>query len=87
MATAPDNNPRRAPPLYTALTPPSPRRPKTIGGPRDRLHLLAYPRFARLAVPYFRSEDRWAGRLLLAAVITAELSLVGIAVLLNAMVQ
>jgi putative ATP-binding cassette transporter len=37
----------------------------------------------RLALPYFRSEDRWAGRLLLAAVITTELSLVGIAVLLN----
>jgi len=38
----------------------------------------------RLAVPYFRSDDRWAGRVLLAAVITMQLSLVGIAVLLNA---
>jgi vitamin B12/bleomycin/antimicrobial peptide transport system ATP-binding/permease protein len=37
----------------------------------------------RLAVPYFRSEDRWAGRILLAAVIATELSLVGITVLLN----
>jgi vitamin B12/bleomycin/antimicrobial peptide transport system ATP-binding/permease protein len=37
----------------------------------------------RLALPYFRSEDRWAGRVLLAAVITTELSLVGITVLLN----
>jgi vitamin B12/bleomycin/antimicrobial peptide transport system ATP-binding/permease protein len=37
----------------------------------------------RLAVPYFRSEDRWAGRVLLAALIATELSLVGIAVLLN----
>ena len=37
----------------------------------------------RLAIPYFRSEDRWAGRILLAAVIATELSLVGITVLLN----
>ncbi len=37
----------------------------------------------RLALPYFRSEDRWAGRVLLAAVIATELSLVGITVLLN----
>jgi putative ATP-binding cassette transporter len=37
----------------------------------------------RLAVPYFRSEDRWPGRLLLAAVIAAELGLVAINVLLN----
>ena len=38
----------------------------------------------RLAVPYFRSEDRWPGRILLAAVIAMQLSLVGITVLLNA---
>jgi vitamin B12/bleomycin/antimicrobial peptide transport system ATP-binding/permease protein len=37
----------------------------------------------RLASPYFSSEDRWAGRLLLAAVIAIELSIVGITVLLN----
>ena len=37
----------------------------------------------RIASPYFRSEDRWAGRLLLAAVIAIELSIVGITVLLN----
>jgi putative ATP-binding cassette transporter len=37
----------------------------------------------RLAIPYFRSEDRWAGRLLLSALIATELSLVGITVLLN----
>jgi putative ATP-binding cassette transporter len=37
----------------------------------------------RLARPYFSSEDRWAGRALLAAVITIELSTVGIAVLIN----
>jgi vitamin B12/bleomycin/antimicrobial peptide transport system ATP-binding/permease protein len=37
----------------------------------------------RLARPYFWSEDRWAGRLLLAAVIAIELSLVGLNVLFN----
>src|SRR5690349_11727173 len=37
----------------------------------------------RLAAPFFRSEDRWAGRVLLAALIGTQLSLVGIAVLLN----
>jgi vitamin B12/bleomycin/antimicrobial peptide transport system ATP-binding/permease protein len=37
----------------------------------------------RLALPYFRSEDRWAGRLLLAAVIGIELSIVAITVMLN----
>jgi putative ATP-binding cassette transporter len=37
----------------------------------------------RIAAPYFRSEDKWAGRGLLAAVISIELSLVAIDVLLN----
>jgi putative ATP-binding cassette transporter len=37
----------------------------------------------RLAMPYFRSEDRWSGRVLLAAVIAIELMVVGITVLLN----
>jgi putative ATP-binding cassette transporter len=37
----------------------------------------------RLARPYFFSEDRWAGRTLLAAVIAIELSLVGLNVLFN----
>jgi putative ATP-binding cassette transporter len=37
----------------------------------------------RLAIPYFRSEDRWPGRILLAAVVAIELSIVGINVLLN----
>ena len=37
----------------------------------------------RLASPYFYSEDRWAGRMLLAAVIVIELSIVAINVLLN----
>jgi vitamin B12/bleomycin/antimicrobial peptide transport system ATP-binding/permease protein len=37
----------------------------------------------RIAAPYFRSEDKFAGRLLLAAVIALELMVVGINVLLN----
>jgi putative ATP-binding cassette transporter len=37
----------------------------------------------RIAVPYFRSEDAWAGRLLLAALVAIELTIVGINVLLN----
>ncbi len=37
----------------------------------------------RLAIPYFRSEDRWAGRILLAAVVGIELSIVAITVILN----
>jgi vitamin B12/bleomycin/antimicrobial peptide transport system ATP-binding/permease protein len=37
----------------------------------------------RIASPYFFSEDRWAGRILLAAVIAIELSIVGLNVLLN----
>ena len=36
-----------------------------------------------LSIPYFRSEDRWAGRALLGAVIVIELSLVAIQVILN----
>jgi putative ATP-binding cassette transporter len=37
----------------------------------------------RLARPYFYSEDRWAGRSLLAAVIAIELSIVAINVMIN----
>src|SRR6202050_3133584 len=37
----------------------------------------------RLSAPYFRSEDRWAGRILLGAVIAIELSIVAIQVILN----
>ena len=37
----------------------------------------------RIAAPYFRSEDKWAGRGLLAAVIAIELAIVGITVLIN----
>jgi putative ATP-binding cassette transporter len=37
----------------------------------------------RLAAPYYRSEDRWAGRLLLGAVVAIELALVALQVILN----
>jgi putative ATP-binding cassette transporter len=37
----------------------------------------------RIAIPYFRSEDRWTARLLLASVIAIELALVAIDVLIN----
>ena len=37
----------------------------------------------RIANPYFHSEDRWAGRVLLATVIAIELSIVGLLVLFN----
>jgi putative ATP-binding cassette transporter len=37
----------------------------------------------RLVAPYFRSEDRWAGWLLLGALVATELSLVAIDVLIN----
>jgi vitamin B12/bleomycin/antimicrobial peptide transport system ATP-binding/permease protein len=39
---------------------------------------------ARLALPYFRSQERWVGLGLLAAILAIELGQVGIAVLLNA---
>ena len=48
---------------------------------RGICHTLA--QVARLALPYFRSEDRWAGRGLLGAILAIELAHVGIAVLLN----
>lgn len=37
----------------------------------------------RIAIPYFRSEDKWAGRALLASVVIIELATVAIDVLLN----
>jgi putative ATP-binding cassette transporter len=37
----------------------------------------------RLSIPYFRGEDRWPGRLLLAAVVGLQLSMVAIQVVLN----
>jgi len=42
--------------------------------------VLALRTFLRLALPYFRSEERWTARLLLLAVIGAELALVYVAV-------
>ena len=41
-------------------------------------HTLA--QVARLSFPYFRSEDRWAGRGLLGVILAIELGQVGIAV-------
>ena len=37
----------------------------------------------RLAAPYFSSEDRWPGRILLACVIAAELAIVALDVMFN----
>ncbi len=37
----------------------------------------------RIASPYFNSEDKWAGRILLAALIAMELVPVGLDVLIN----
>ena len=45
----------------------------------DRV-ILALRTFLTLALPYFRSEDKWRARLLLAGVIAAELGLVYVAV-------
>jgi vitamin B12/bleomycin/antimicrobial peptide transport system ATP-binding/permease protein len=39
---------------------------------------------ARLSLPYFRSEERWAARGLLGTILAIELAQVGVAVLLNA---
>src|SRR3954454_15715091 len=54
------------------------RRPHPVNNFRSTLAAVW-----RIATPYFRSEDKWAGRGLLAAVIVIELSLVGIDVLVN----
>jgi putative ATP-binding cassette transporter len=42
-----------------------------------------FTRVARLSLPYFRSEEGWAGRGLLCAILAIELAQVGVAVLLN----
>ena len=56
---------------------------RRVGGHRARgiAHTLA--KVIKLTFPYFRSEDRWAGRGLLGAILAIELAQVGIAVLLN----
>jgi putative ATP-binding cassette transporter len=48
-----------------------------------RRHFTTLATIWRLASPYFSSEDRWAGRLLLGAVVAIELSIVGLNVLFN----
>ena len=40
--------------------------------------------FAHIAVPYFRSEDKWAGQVLLASVISLQLFQVWLNVRFNA---
>ena len=45
--------------------------------------MLALRAFLALALPYFRSEDRWRGLALLTGVIAAEFALVGVAVVTN----
>src|SRR5581483_9061784 len=55
-----------------------PRRPRSVNNLRATLKIVW-----RIAIPYFRSEDRRAGRWLLAAVIAVELSLVANDVVLN----
>lgn len=45
--------------------------------------ILALRTFFTLALPYYRSEDRWPGRALLAGVVGAELGLVYVAVAAN----
>ena len=47
----------------------------------DRV-VLALRTFFSVALPYFRSEDRWAGRLLLPGIVAGELALVYLAVLI-----
>ena len=48
-----------------------------------RRHFVTFATIWRLASPYFRSQDRGPGLVLLAAVIAIELSIVGITVLIN----
>jgi putative ATP-binding cassette transporter len=45
--------------------------------------VIALRTFLRLALPYFRSEDRWFAFLLLAGIVAAELGLVAVLVSLN----
>ena len=46
-------------------------------------HFATLATIWRIASPYFYSEDKWPGRILLAAVIVIELAIVGLNVLLN----
>lgn len=52
--------------------------------PKLRQLLVALADVRRIAMPYFRGEDRWAGRLILFAVIGLELSIVALNVMFNA---
>src|ERR1700676_3698767 len=57
---------------------PSSRRPRSVNNLRLTLATVWW-----IAAPYFRSEDKFAGRLLLASVIVIEITVVGINFLLN----
>jgi vitamin B12/bleomycin/antimicrobial peptide transport system ATP-binding/permease protein len=56
---------------------------KLLGGSALKRLLSSLAMIWQLSAPYFRSEDRWPGRILLAAVIGIELSTVAITVMLN----
>src|ERR1700710_61502 len=63
--------------FFRALEPSS-RRQQSVNNIRSTLAAVW-----RIAVPYFRSEDKWAGRGLLAGVIAIELAVVALNVLFN----
>jgi vitamin B12/bleomycin/antimicrobial peptide transport system ATP-binding/permease protein len=56
---------------------------KLFGGSALKRLLSSLATIWRLSIPYFRSEDRWPGRLLLGAVIGFELAAVAITVVLS----
>src|SRR5215510_5290401 len=56
---------------------------RVVGVPFMRGIRRTVGQIARLSLPYFRSEDRWAARGLLGAILAIELTQVGLAVLLN----
>src|SRR5215475_12581758 len=56
---------------------------RVVGVPFMRGIRRTVGQIARLSLPYFRSEDRWAARGLLGAILAIELTQVGVAVLLN----
>src|SRR5215475_2915475 len=56
---------------------------RVVGVPFMRGIRRTVGQIASLSLPYFRSEDRWAARGLLGAILAIELTQVGLAVLLN----
>src|SRR5690606_7341302 len=51
-----------------------------LGAPAMKRTRPALRTFLAVALPYFRSEERWSARALLAAAMAAELAMVGVAV-------